>query len=175
MAGTLVAEGTLKEVIGDRGVGDREMLAGALATSAPVAVTVHRPRDHLAIVGATLHNLKKSPVTIPLGQLVCVTGVSGSGKSTLVRDVLYRNLKANRNRSAARRSSARNRLHAHWRLIKRPSARHRDRVRQRMSAFGMTSASFSRTRRRRKCADTVRVGFRLMWRVDAARNARGKE
>ena len=39
------------------------------------------------------NNLKNIDVEIPLGMLVCITGVSGSGKSSLVDEVLSRNLK----------------------------------------------------------------------------------
>ena len=47
----------------------------------------------LRIRGARENNLKDLTLELPLGQLVCVTGVSGSGKSSLVDQVLYRNLR----------------------------------------------------------------------------------
>ena len=42
----------------------------------------------ITISGARGNNLQNITVTIPLGMLVCVTGVSGSGKSTLINETL---------------------------------------------------------------------------------------
>ena len=43
----------------------------------------------LTLKGATGNNLKNVSITIPLGKMICVTGVSGSGKSTLINETLY--------------------------------------------------------------------------------------
>ena len=43
----------------------------------------------LTLSGCTGNNLKDVTVKIPLGQMVCVTGVSGSGKSSLINQTLY--------------------------------------------------------------------------------------
>ena len=49
--------------------------------------------DHLVLTGASGHNLKKVTLDLPLGKMICITGVSGSGKSTLIHETLYPVLK----------------------------------------------------------------------------------
>ena len=43
----------------------------------------------IKLSGATGNNLKNVSIELPLGTLICVTGVSGSGKSTLINETLY--------------------------------------------------------------------------------------
>lgn len=57
--------------------------------ASPLA-TKNEPVDQwITLKGCTGNNLQDVTVRIPLGKMVCVTGVSGSGKSTLINQTLY--------------------------------------------------------------------------------------
>lgn len=51
-------------------------------------------KGSLQIKGGKAFNIKNMNVDIPLGRLICITGVSGSGKSTLMYEIIDKNLKA---------------------------------------------------------------------------------
>ncbi len=60
---------------------------------------------YLTVHGAKEHNLKNIDVKIPLGKLICVTGVSGSGKSSLVNEIIYKHLACKFNRARIKSGS----------------------------------------------------------------------
>ena len=52
-------------------------------------IKISKETPQITLSGCTGNNLKNVTVNIPLGKMVCVTGVSGSGKSSLINQTLY--------------------------------------------------------------------------------------
>jgi excinuclease ABC subunit A len=85
--GKIVAQGTPEQMLNCHSL-TCAYLNGEKSIAIPKK---RRPGNGLQIwlKGATGNNLKNVDLQLPLGKLICVTGVSGSGKSTLINETLY--------------------------------------------------------------------------------------
>lgn len=85
--GQIVAAGSPAEVLNSA-----SLTAGYLSGELKIEVPQKRRKgkgESIVLEGATGHNLKNVTLELPLGKMICVTGVSGSGKSSLIHETLF--------------------------------------------------------------------------------------
>jgi excinuclease ABC subunit A len=88
--GIVVAEGTPAQIKKSAASITGQYLSGKKKINAPKSNFKVDKNKQLIIKGARGNNLKNVTLTLPVGGMICITGVSGSGKSTLINDTLYK-------------------------------------------------------------------------------------
>ncbi|GHE22659.1 excinuclease ABC subunit UvrA [Halomonas urumqiensis] len=86
--GYIVAQGTPQAVMDNPDSLTGQYLSGARRIEIPPWRIPGNPEKVLRLTGATGNNLQNVSLALPLGLLICITGVSGSGKSTLINSTL---------------------------------------------------------------------------------------
>jgi excinuclease ABC subunit A len=99
--GQVVAQGTPAMILQASGSLTGDYLSGRRQIAIPKRRPVTDQTPELIMQGCSGNNLKHVELRVPLGHLVCVTGVSGSGKSTLINDTLAMALSRSLNKSHA--------------------------------------------------------------------------
>jgi excinuclease ABC subunit A len=94
--GTVVVSSYLEKLLSAKTNSSKSVTLDYLRGDKVIEVPERRTSEKgkLIIKGGKAFNIKNMNVDIPLGRLICVTGVSGSGKSTFMYEILDRNLKA---------------------------------------------------------------------------------
>ncbi|MFN7673218.1 MAG: excinuclease ABC subunit UvrA, partial [Betaproteobacteria bacterium] len=88
--GMVVAEGTPAQIKNSSQSLTGQYLSGKKRISMPKSRFKLDKTKQLVIKGARGNNLKNVTLELPVGGMICITGVSGSGKSTLINDTLYK-------------------------------------------------------------------------------------
>ncbi len=95
--GRLLAQGTVNEICADRNSLSGKYLSGKCIAGIPNISRAFFPKDIIRLNHVNVNNLKDLSVDIPLGGMICVTGVSGSGKTSLIFDAFYQSMYYKRN------------------------------------------------------------------------------